>query len=133
MTAGDHYPGGSPATASLSSASRPAPIQITTAGRVNIPPCTILGQLHKISYATQKYKIFPHTTKNSHSTAQRKFHSKRAPQPEKVKEVIIQSFTENEDYIVFINKDENLNENTGVAEGAGRQQKIILKIDYLCT
>jgi hypothetical protein len=38
-----------------------------------------------------------------------------------VKEVIIQSFTENEDYIVFRNKAENLNENTGVAEGAGRK------------
>jgi len=34
MTAGDHYPGGSPATASLSSASHPAPIPTTTAGRL---------------------------------------------------------------------------------------------------
>jgi hypothetical protein len=69
----------------------------------------------------QQAKIFPHTPENSHSTAKRKFHSKRPPQPEKVKEVIIQSFTENEDYIVFRNKAENLNENTGVSEGAGRK------------
>jgi hypothetical protein len=70
-------------------------------------------------------KIFPHTTKSSHSTAQRKFHRKRPPQPEKVKEVIIQSFTENEDYIVFGINAENPNENTGVPEGTGIHKEII--------
>jgi hypothetical protein len=64
----------------------------------------------------QQAKIFPHTTKNSHSTAQRKFHSKRPPQPEKMKEVIIQSFTENEDYITVTNKGDGTNENTGRSE-----------------
>ncbi len=42
-----------------------------------------------------------------------------------MKDVIIQSFTENEDYIVFPNKGENLNGNTGVSEGAGRPVKNI--------
>jgi hypothetical protein len=69
----------------------------------------------------QQAKIFPHTSKSSHSTAQRKFHSKRPPQPEKVKEVIIQSFTENDDYITVRNKADGTNENTGVSEGAGRK------------
>jgi hypothetical protein len=70
-------------------------------------------------------KIFHHAPKNSHSTAQRKFHRKRPPQPEKVKDVIIQSFTKNEDYITVINKDDGTYENTGVSEGAGRQQENI--------
>jgi hypothetical protein len=69
----------------------------------------------------QQAKIFPHTPENSHSTAKRKFHRKRPPQPEKMKEVIIQSFTENEDYITVPNKGEGINENTGVSEGAGRK------------
>jgi hypothetical protein len=89
--------------------------------KVNIPACSILGQLHKISYATQQAKIFPHTTKSSHSTAQRKFHSKRPPQAKKMKDVIIQPFTENEDYITVTNKGDGTNENTGVAVGAGRK------------
>jgi len=42
-----------------------------------------------------------------------------------VKDVIIQSFTKNEDYITVINKDDGTYENTGVSEGAGRQQENI--------
>jgi hypothetical protein len=38
-----------------------------------------------------------------------------------VKEVIIQSFTENDDYITVRNKADGTNENTGVSEGAGRK------------
>jgi hypothetical protein len=73
----------------------------------------------------QQSKIFPHTTKSSHSTAQRKFHSKRPPQPEKMKEVIIQSFTENEDFITVNLKVNGTYENTGVPEGTGIHKEII--------
>jgi hypothetical protein len=38
-----------------------------------------------------------------------------------VKEVIIQSFTENVDFITFAFNGNGNNENTGVAEGAGRK------------